>query len=292
MKIRHLTHPSIDKIQWDHTINNASNGLLMAQSWCLDIVSPQWEALVSENYEYVFPIPVKRKYKVPYLVQPVFTQQLGLFSALNITKEMVLQFVKKLSLYSYELHLNEKNCLPHWEQLPNYVLELNAEFGTLKAQFSKNTQRNIDKAIQFNLNIIDLSVQQFTSFYAESKNQYQSSNVTMLNEWLHQGALHRQIIPIGVVDSQNELIAALAYGFYKNRITLLVPVSNDIGKQKSAMFFMVYQLIKQHAHSSVLLDFEGSSNEGVARFYKGFGAQNRPYNKIKNLRPSFLIGRI
>ena len=37
------------------------------------------------------------------------------------------------------------------------------------------------------------------------------------------------------------------------------------------------EFIKEHANEQQTIDFEGSSIEGVARLYKGFGAENRPY---------------
>ena len=77
MFIRHLSHKSIDKEKWDQVISAANNGLIYAKSWYLDIVSPNWEALVSDDYNFVFPIPIKRKYKLPYIVQPPLAQQIG-----------------------------------------------------------------------------------------------------------------------------------------------------------------------------------------------------------------------
>lgn len=80
MNIRYLKHNEIDKIKWDHTIKNSFNHLPYAYSWYLDCVCPNWHALVTENYEFVFPITLRRKAGVKYLYQPYFTQQLGLFS--------------------------------------------------------------------------------------------------------------------------------------------------------------------------------------------------------------------
>jgi hypothetical protein len=38
-----------------------------------------WEALVADDYEYVMPLRYKTKYAIPYLVQPILTQQLAFF---------------------------------------------------------------------------------------------------------------------------------------------------------------------------------------------------------------------
>jgi len=84
----------------------------------------------------------------------------------------------------------------------------------------------------------------------------------------------------------------LCYTLFKDRFTYLIPVSNEQGKKDSAMFYLVDHLIRQTAGQDKILDFEGSSIHGVARFYRGFGAENQPYHIIKKLRPSFLVGRV
>ena len=61
MEIKYLSHNNIDLKKWDICIQNAYNSLIYAESWYLDIVSPNWEALVYNDYEYVMPLPLKRK---------------------------------------------------------------------------------------------------------------------------------------------------------------------------------------------------------------------------------------
>ena len=94
MKIIHLENKAIDFNRWDHAISQSNNQLVYASSWYLNVVSPQWEALVTADYEFVMPLPVKSRYKIPYLVQPVLTQQLGIFSKQSITEKIVKEFIK------------------------------------------------------------------------------------------------------------------------------------------------------------------------------------------------------
>ena len=51
--IKYLTHNNIDKTRWDECIRRSFNGNIYAWSWYLDIVHPQWEALIENNYERV-----------------------------------------------------------------------------------------------------------------------------------------------------------------------------------------------------------------------------------------------
>ena len=54
--IKHLTHNMIDKRRWDDCIAKSFNGSVYAWSWYLDIVHPNWEALIENDYERVMPL--------------------------------------------------------------------------------------------------------------------------------------------------------------------------------------------------------------------------------------------
>ena len=61
MEIRYLEHSEIDKAKWDLNINQALNKLPYAFSWYLDVVSPNWHALVSDDYNFVFALTWRKK---------------------------------------------------------------------------------------------------------------------------------------------------------------------------------------------------------------------------------------
>lgn len=292
MVVRHIAHNSIDKQKWDQRITEAENGLIYALSWYLDVVAPSWEALVIGDYDYLFPLPVKHKYKLPYLVQPMLSQQLGVFSKEPVTADIIRMFINKLPSYSYELHLNEANVLPEAEEMPNYVLPLQPTIDQILKGCSKNTLRNIDKARKMQLVINEeLSIADFLSFFDSVCKSYHCPDLTLLERLIRKGKELSMLQLAGVYDEEN-LVAALCYTEFRNRITYLLPLSNELGKKECAMFYLVSRLIHKEAGRGKVLDFEGSRFEGIARFYKGFGAKNQPYYKIKKLRPSFLVGRI
>ena len=92
MKILHLRHNQIDRIKWDATIAQSLCDLPYAYSWYLDVVCPMWEALVTEDYAYVMPLPLKKKWGISYLIHPIWVQQLGVFSAQEVTTEKLEAF--------------------------------------------------------------------------------------------------------------------------------------------------------------------------------------------------------
>jgi len=293
MQISHLRNQSIDYLLWDKRISESSNQLTYAYSWYLDVVSPNWEALVSENYEYIMPLPIKRKFRISYIVQPSLAQQLGIFSKQDINEKIITKFINKLPAYSYELNLNHQNIYSDGISVNNYILRLNISYKLISSQYSKNTQRNLDKSLKYNLSIKkDIELQNFISFYKEVNKNYIFPQQDLIEQLIEKGISQNAMTLYGVYNNKKNLIAAFCSIYSSNRITYTFPVSNSEGKSTSAMFFMIDEIIKNNEEKDLVLDFEGSRNEGIARFFKGFGAINQPYYIIKQLRPAFLIGKM
>ncbi len=292
MKITHLKHINIDKSKWDNTISNSLNHMFYAYSWHLDIVSPGWEALISDNYEYLMPLPVKKKYLIKYIVQPILTQQLGIFSSKIIEKEIIFQFIQRIPYLSYELNLNEANKIEGSTTLPNLILMLNKKYVDICKSYSKNTVRNIEKAKKSELKINEnITINHFIEFILASTQLY-DNNISTIKHLIEVGLSENIFQLLGVIDNKNELTCVLCLAKTKNRIIYLLPVSNEIGKSISAMFFLIDYLIQQNSNSILTLDFEGSRIDGIARFYKGFGATLKPYYMIKRCRPIIKISNI
>jgi len=292
MRILHLRNKSIDYCRWDNCITQSHNHLTYAYSWYLDIVTPNWEALVSEDYEYIMPLPVKSRYGIPYLVQPVLTQQLGIYSHKKIDESLVEEFIKQIPYFSYELNLNEDNFYSKALIFPNFKLDLFRSYDQISSDYSKNTRRNIDKAAKFNLNIqTGLSADTFLSFYFSVDKHFLSPQQPILEKLIKVGISKDALTLYGVYSELNEIIAALCILRSANRITYLLPVSNVLGKNSSAMFFLIDNIIRSEAGKEKTLDFEGSQIEGVARLYRGFGAKYHPYYILKKFRPTFFIGK-
>ena len=292
MQIEYLVHSSIDKEKWDQAILNADNGLLYACSWYLDCVSPGWEAIVANDYEYVFPVPVKRKYKLPYIVQPFLAQQLGLFGKGECSENMLHDCLSKLPSYSYEINLNYANFLDDAQLMTNLILPLDKSYTTIRKNYSTNTLRNIRKAEKNAYTFREVSVNDFLMAYNSVEHPDSSVSLELIEQVITKGYEQSNIRCCALLNSTDQPVSGLAYGWFKNRIIYLFPFSTAEGKAGSAMFLLVDELLRQHAGSDLIFDFEGSMIEGVARFYKGYGAQPEIYRIARRLRPSFLVGKI
>ena len=285
----YLTNTQIDYDQWDACIDTAVNGLPYAYSWYLDIVAPDWGALVMDDYEVVMPLPCRRKWGVHYLFQPDWVQQLGVFSVFSLNQKLVRQFLEAIPPHFrwIDMYLNEGNHFNlkkkfEIQSRSNYLLFLNKEYPTLFKNYNTNTKRNLKKAQQTDWVIhTDFSPERMVAFY---KNHL-SKKLPHINEAYCQQflkimykAMHKgKGILKGVFDERNELCGAVFFLKSHNRLINLAPVTNSTGREQGAMFLLIDHFIRKHADSDYVLDFEGSMQPSIARFFKGFRANEVVY---------------
>jgi hypothetical protein len=292
MLLTHLKHADIDFIRWDECIENSVGGLPYAMSWYMNIVSPNWEAVVSTDYEYVMPITISSKFGVKYIVQPAITQQLGVFSTNDISEDILRLFISKIPYLSYQINLNENNFLTEMQPLPNYMLVLNKAYSEIQQAYSKNCIRNVSKANKLYLRVeVVTDSAEMIRFLVDNTTEKNENILEIFRQIVSLGQLENKTQNIGVRNADGDLIAAVCFLVTHKRLVYLLAVSNEEGKSKSAMFALVDYIIQKNATSELILDFEGSKIQDIARFYKGFGAINKPYGIIKKLRPDFLTGK-
>ncbi len=287
MEIQHLKHYQIDTAKWDSAIENSELPLFYALSWYLDIVSPDWEALVYGDYEAVMPLTVKSKYGLQYIIQPDFAQQLGFFCKAKFSN-VYNDFIRKTSeLYKYSnIQLNYKNLAItnyNFQTRINCELNLSKTFQDIFKNYNTNTKRNISKANKNNLEFVkDLcksDLIQFTkrnSIENLSKTQFRNLEQIIIEsekQGVGQG--------YGILNEKKELLAVAFLINKYNRLTYLVSASNAEGKEKRAGFYLMNELLKLNAESNKIFDFEGGNFPNTASFYKGFGAVEIKYYGLK-----------
>ncbi len=287
--IRFLQYDMIDKSSWDDCISHAVNGNLYAFSWYLDIVSPGWCALVENEYEKVFPLPVSAKAGFNYVMQPYFTQQLGLFYQLFSSEENLKDFLNTIPFqFRYiDLNLNTSNKLTSGDNVSamiNLELDLISEYTDISSGYQNNLKRNLKKAAQNKLTIAKhVRPEEIISLFRENKGQ----ELTHLNdkqysiiqriayESIHKGKGEMW----GAYDEFNQLVAGILWVFSHNKAIFLFSALSVSGKKLNAMPWLIDQFIQQNSGKPLTLDFEGSNNESLARFYSSFGAKKVIYQR-------------
>lgn len=297
MKILYLRNREIDKSAWNKSLERSANGLIYASSWYLDTVCKnKWDALVSENYEWIMPLTLKKKWGFTYLPTPYFVQQLGIFGPAEINTEIIKQFLdalpKHIKLIEYQFNYANNKLIEiriAAEIRKNLVLHKNVDAAELQKElYNSNTQRNIKKAEKENLFVAPCKPEEILALFKQDKGQELKQ---LKKDWYalfpilcEQVKINAALNVYGVYEKEDKLIAGIVVFVFSGRHTLIFTGNSSTGKSTAAMPFLIDYYLKNMPINE-LFDFEGSDNQNLALFYKGFGAieSNYLHLKINNL---------
>lgn len=290
-EIRYVKNKDIDYQKWDQCIARSTVPLIYVQSWYLDLISPHWDGLIGGDYDSIMPLIIKQKFGVSFLLQPIYAQQQGIFPETdNMIQNAFLTTIRDQFKY-ITIHINASHSEPFPDGFmvntrDNYILNLSPSITELKNNYSKHTRRQIRKAEDNKVFIVKglQSSEYFELKISASKNKRLLPSIQTLKQVIEYGHIHGNGMIYAAYNEHNMLCAAAFFIFAGQRVTYLNAVSNEEGKNINAMHRIVDQFIQEHSGKALTLDFEGSVIPGIARFYKGFGAQTEQYYCLKSNR--------
>ncbi|MBN1597685.1 MAG: hypothetical protein JW894_05285 [Bacteroidales bacterium] len=294
--IKYVKHYHIKKDLWDRCIGASDNPLIYALSWYLDIVSPNWDALIMDNYTAVMPLTWKKKFGIKYLIQPYFSQQLGVFGEKQILAE-VDEFLKKIpsKFILIRINLNRLNSFNRSDfnvlDRTNFELDLNDDYHSIHEKFATSTKKNIKDSNKKKLTVVEIND---TDLFIDFSKGILNKKIALPNAYY--------ITLKKLSNILNQMNSVRLFGIYKDetlcasvmmiksykRWIYQISVSNKSGLKNMAMFFFLDRFIQEHANTDFILDFEGSDIEGIANFYANFGARKTTYPHIRNSRIPFI----
>lgn len=294
------TRKEIDEHKWNGCVQRAACRLPYGFCWYLDCVSDQWDGLVYNDYEAVFPLVWERRFLIHYLFQPLFTQQLGVFSPNRPDEALVKSLLDAIPprFRFIEINLNYMNPVRHdgFEISPriNLYLDLGLPYEKLFHDFHENARRNIHKAEKKNLHVSDTIKPEIIIEFFKTNTGIKIPEIGEYNyehlRQLMEAALHRRMgAALGVFDEKDNLYATGFFIISESRIINLLPSIDDEGKQAGAGFFMVDYIVRKYAGSGKVFDFEGSMIPSIARFYKSFGAREQTYWRLRRNNLPWLL---
>lgn len=298
--IKYLNNSEINKERWDDCIKNAVNGIVYANSWYLDIVADGWSALVENDYERVFPMVSGKKWGIHYLFQPVFTQQLGVFSQTILTEEVVAKFLDAIpSQFKFaEINLNSYNKLSSSKYKSanwiNHELDLINAYDKIFHGFSTNLKRKIKKAEKESLTVLSaIKPEEVIRIFQENKGKelknLQQVEYQKLRRLAYMGIYKGLVQNYGVYSPTNELCAGAIFIRSKHKIIFLFSGLTEVGRELNAMALLISSVIRDHSQHHITLDFEGSNDPQLARFYKSFGSTTSTYPHLEINKLPFFI---
>ncbi len=290
MNIKFVNYKDIDLEKWDNAINQSVNGLVYANSWYLNIVSPDWTALIAGDYDIVMPLTFKKKYGINYLYNPFFCQFLGVFYKDEKCAYLVKRFIDEASKYYkfIELNINVSNSdfnADYCTLKQTQVLSLSNDYELIKGNYSKSNKKNIRKANNKNLTIEKSN--DYTALISlikltyKDKKEIKATKKKIRNlEEIVEYTLNHGMGEIYYAYYNGSICAAAFFLKWGDRV-ILKTGANDIGKKTCAIFKILNDHIQRNAGSKLLLDFAGSNIPGVAYRNRGFGAITQNYYSIR-----------
>ncbi len=291
--IQFVEYKNIDKHKWDDCISKCTHPSIFVYSWYLDIVSESnWCALISNDYEAVFPFVTKSKYGYKYVFQPFFTRYFGVYSVKPFKESLVSEFLDSIPpKFRYiEFCLNESNSLikrksEELNEKSYQFLNLNNSYDNIRKAYSENARRAIKKSLKNNFEIRaniepDKIVSLFKSTKGDDLNIFKDNDYKILINLMNYCLLNKIGISYAVYE-ENLLVAAAFFMFNNQTYIYLKSGLTESGKTKGAMYLLIDHFIQKNSEKNQYLDFGGSSVENVAQFYKKFGAKDCVYLQVK-----------
>ncbi len=298
MNFKQLSRSEINPSKWNALIERATYSHAYATTWFLDEVCPSgWEALVWGDYSAVMPLPMGKVLFFKQTFTPFWIQQLGLFKepGYAINTEKLHGFLEN-EYYLLDLCVfDASDFKSEWmiQERGNYELSLE---GNPKENYSKNLRRLIRRAGKNELywekseNASGL-IQFFRKHKGTTISAYKDVDYDRLEKAIQKDILagRGEII---IVKKGNKIVAMAFFQIVFGRATYLLGTSNEEGRQSGAMQFLMDVFITNWTGKLSVLDFEGSVIPGIIRFFKSFGASEKPYYRLKINRLPFPLNKM
>lgn len=283
--IQFIDRRQVQDEKWNKVVRSSPRFRHYALTYFLDAVSPGWMALVKGNYEWVWPVPVKR-WPCPQAYQPLLAQQLGPYFQNDFSPEDFLIGWKILRKRYWRVSLKFNDC---FDALPvatiphiNIELDLNRTYAELAGGYNRTAQSNLKKAQKTTLKIT-VGVE-FRPEIVEHFRKGRGSAVKVLDSVFYGqvAAVYAAFARHGeaetwVATQSGHFLAGVMLLKAEDRLLNFFTGQTQDSREVGAMCAVFDAVIRHYADSSKVLDFEGSNDSGVAQFYKSFGGVERLY---------------
>ena len=267
------------------------------------MVNENWGALIENDYERVFPLTPGIKLGINYLFQPKFTQQLGVFSRSILSAETVKNFLGAIPKKFKYIDINFNSFNPvnsnsdSFEPWLNHELDLINPYEKIYSGYSTNLKRNLNKAKKSPVSLVkNIKPEDVIDLFRKNKGKdlknLKNDDYQLLRRLIYVMIYKGIVEVVGAYNEVNELCAGVFFVKDNKKVIFFFSATNNYARENAAMPMLIDSFIRKNSHSHLTLDFEGSNNSNLARFYKSFGAKelHYPHYKHSKLNPFFKIG--
>lgn len=291
---------------------------IFSQAWWLDAVAGDaWDVcLVGKGDEIVASMPyvIKKRYGFTLLSHPPLTQNLGPWlkssqakysKILSQQKDWMEALIAQLPKYEYfnqNWHYSQTNWLPfYWhgfEQTTRYTYvlddlsQIDKVWGGLEAKIRTDVRKAENKVgvkVKTDLPIEDFITLNEMTFQRQGMQMpYSKEFVKNLAEVAQQRKQCRWFIG---QDASGQNHAGVLIMWDAQSAYYLLGGGNPDLRNSGATSLCMWEAIKFASTVTQRFDFEGSMIESIERFFRGFGAVQKPYFAVSH-KPSKILNTV
>jgi len=294
---------------------------LFSKDWWLDITAGEenWNvSIVERNEEIIASLPyyLSRKYFFNVIRMPKLTPSMGVWikypdhqkytSKLSYEKEAFKELIEKLPKFNFfyqHFHWKFTNWMPfHWKGFQQstdytYVIEDTRDLDFVFSEFRENIRREIRKAEKCVTVAEEDDIRKFYAVHCKTFDRQQMSSPYPLKliEELDAACRSRNCRKILVATDHQGRIHSTIYIVWDDKAVYYLMGGADAQLRTSgASSLLLWRAIQEASRQGKQFDFVGSMFEPIDRFFRAFGAVQKPYMQIsktngKLIQWSFLV---
>lgn len=294
---------------------------IFSTDWWLDITAGEdkWDvSIVERNDEIVASLPyyLTKKYVFDIINMPKLTPSMGVWikypsnqkytTKLSYEKEIFQELIENLPNFNFfyqHFHWSITNWMPfHWQGFKQstdytYVLENTQDLEQLFMNFRENIRREIRKAEKLLVVTEEEDIDKFYLIHKKTFDRQQMSNPYNL-DLIKQVDAACQIRNCRkmwfATDELGQVHSAIYVVWDSKSVYYLMGGADPLLRTSGAASLLLWKAIEDASRQSRQFDFVGSMFEPIDRFFRGFGAVQKPYLQIsktngKLIKWSFLL---
>ncbi len=296
-----------NKDKYREFCKNEKTILIFNQPWWLDLLcGDDWDVCLVERDSHVIacmPFYIKKRYALKLLSQPILTQHLGPWfkpstakycKSLAQKKKLMQSLISQLpdyDFFSQNWHYSQTNWLPfYWQGFKQttrytYVLENLGCLEKVWQEFQENIRGDIRKAEgKFGLTVVtDLDIDIFLELNKKTFSRQGISSpypFDQVRKVIIKAVEREQCKWFVAQDSEGRNHAGVLIIWDESSAYYLMGGGDPTLRNSGATSLCMWEAIKFASTVTNKFDFEGSMIEPVERFFRGFGAIQKPYFNI------------
>lgn len=289
MGLKFVKRQEIKDSKWNEIVAGNPQVSHSNFTWFLDEICKNWGAFTNEDQSIFFPCPYLKGVGNLTLYQPIFSRELSIIAPKDISVDEFIDQLKKEIPNKFKFyHFNSSYSLGDKSEKRVYqIIENAATLEELKNGFSDNAKRQIRKyekekreaLIDSNITeAVGLIKKILSPKVSELKSEEFKILMNLVKRSMKEGLGHM------VSFCNNPEIRCTGFFMIKNETLIFIKGAAEEDDMKSGgMYALMNEAFKTFESDFNRVDFDGSNIEGVASFYKKFGAKDKEYFQNKNI---------